>query len=354
MRVPGPVPAIRGHRTRAVAVAAPGKRKRGLGLLLLLLLLGAAVAASISIGARPIPPTQAWQLLLFPDGGEASTIVRSLRVPRTVLGVLVGAASGVAGVLMQSHTRNPIADPAILGVAYGAACAVVVSIFLLKVTSLSGYVWFALAGALLASAAVFALASGGGRGPTPITLVLAGAAMTALLSGITSAIVLLDQQSLDVYRFWRVGSLVGRHSDVIWQVLPFLLVGLLLAFASAPGLNALALGDDIATALGQRVRLTRATGVLAIALLTGASVAAAGPIGFLGLMAPHLARSITGPDHRWLMPYAALLGAAVILAADVLGRIVRGTGEVEVGIILAVVGAPFLVALARREKTVAL
>ncbi|WP_179646828.1 FecCD family ABC transporter permease [Spinactinospora alkalitolerans] len=350
-----PALAERRRRPRADSPAAVTKgRRRVIGLVILLALLGAAAVASVSVGSRFIPLPQVWHLLLFPDGGEAGTIVRELRIPRTALGVLIGVALGVAGALMQSHTRNPIADPTLLGIAYGAACAVVMSIFLLGITSIAGYVWFALAGALLASVAVFALASGGSRGPTPVTLVLAGAAMTALLSGITSAIVLLDQQSLDVYRFWRVGSLVGRHSDVIWQVLPFIAVGLLLALVNAPGLNALALGDDVATALGQRVRLTRATGVLAIALLTGASVAAAGPIGFLGLMAPHLARAVTGPDHRWLLPYAGMLGAVIILVADVIGRIVRGTGEVEVGIILAVVGAPFFIALVRRRRLIAL
>lgn len=331
-----------------------GRRRRALGLLFLIALLSTAATVSISVGARAIPPLEAWRVLFFPDGGEASVIVGELRVPRTLLGALVGLALGVAGVLMQSHTRNPIADPSLLGVSQGAACAVVVSVFTLGVTTLSGYVWFAIIGALLSSLVVFALASGGSRGPTPVTLVLAGAAMTALLTGITSGIVLLDERSLEVFRFWRIGSLAGRPADVLWQVLPFLTVGGVLAVANAPGMNILALGDDVATALGQRIRRVRAAGVLAIALLTGASVAAAGPIGFVGLMTPHLARAIIGPDHRWLVPYAALLGAAIVLFADVVGRVAAGSGEVEVGVVLGMAGAPVFVALIRSRRLVSL
>ncbi|ASU84766.1 iron ABC transporter permease [Nocardiopsis gilva YIM 90087] len=355
-QVTGLAPAAHTRPPGGAAIGGGGarRRRRLLGLVVLLALVLLCVAASISIGARSIPLPDVWRLLFAPDGGEASTIVGSLRVPRTILGLLVGAALGVAGVLMQSHTRNPIADPTLLGVAYGAACAVVLSIYLLDVTSFHVYVWFALGGALLAGIAVFALASGGSQGPTPVTLVLAGAAMTALLSGVTSAIVLLDQQSLEVFRFWRVGSLTGRPTEAIWQVLPFLVVGMVLAIGNAPGLNALALGDDVAASLGQRVWLTRGTGVLAIALLTGASVAAVGPIGFLGLMAPHMARTLTGSDHRWLVPTGALCGMVLILIADIIGRVIRGTGEVEVGIVLAVIGGPFFIALIRRRKTIAL
>nr|WP_255430027.1 iron ABC transporter permease [Streptomonospora sp. PA3] len=329
-------------------------RRRLAGLVLLLAVLALCAVLSVAVGSRAIAPAEVWRTLLAPDGGEASTIVHALRLPRTLLGVVVGAALGVAGVLMQSHTRNPIADPSLLGVAYGAACAVVLSVFLLGLTDLSAYVWSAIGGALAASVAVFAIASGGSRGPTPMTLLLAGAAMTALLSAITSAVVLLDERSLEVYRFWRVGSLSGRPAGVTDQILPFIAAGLVLAAAGARGMNALALGDDVATALGHRVRLIRASGVAAIALLAGASVAATGPIGFVGLVAPHAARAVTGPDHRWLVPYAALCGAALVLAADVAGRVVRGSGEVEVGIVLAVLGGPFFIALVRRKRLVEL
>ncbi|WP_017556979.1 FecCD family ABC transporter permease [Nocardiopsis baichengensis] len=336
---PVPGSALRGRRTAGLAV--------------LLVLLAACAAGSLLIGARAIAPAEVWRVLTAPDGGEASAVVWSLRLPRTAIGIAVGAALGTAGVLMQSHTRNPIADPGILGVSHGAALGVVLGVFLLGMSDLASFVWLAIAGAVIASTAVFAIASGGSRGPTPITLVLAGAAMSALLSGVISAIVLLDHSSLEVYRFWRLGTLAGRPMEVFWQVLPFIAAGLALAAANAPGLNALALGDDVATALGQRVRLTRAAGVLAIALLTGAATAAAGPIGFVGLAAPHLARAITGPDHRWTVPLAAPAGACLVLAADIAGRVVRGNGEVEVGIVLAVLGAPFFIALIRRGRMIA-
>lgn len=335
----------------APAFGAALRTRRLLGLAALVALLMLCAVASLLVGSRTLSPADVWQALTDPDGGEAAAVVWSLRIPRTALGVVVGAALGAAGVLMQSHTRNPIAEPGILGVSSGAALGVVLGVFLFGITGLSGSIWLAIAGAGLTATAVFAIASGGSRGPTPVTLVLAGAAMTALLTGCTSAIVLLDHASLEVYRFWRVGSLAGRPLEVLWQVLPFITAGLVLAAANAPGLNVLALGDDVATALGQRVRLTRASGVLGISLLTGAAVAAAGPIAFLGLAAPHLARAITGPDHRWMLPFAALTGTCLILSADVIGRVVRGTGEVEVGIVLAVIGAPFFIWLIRRHRT---
>ncbi|GAA4951230.1 iron chelate uptake ABC transporter family permease subunit [Streptomonospora halophila] len=349
-----PVAPPRGAFDSATADAGARVRRRLAGLALLLGVLALCTVLSVAVGARGLAPAEVWRGLVAPDGGEAGAIVHGLRLPRTLLGLVVGASLGVAGVLMQSHTRNPIADPSLLGVAYGAACAVVLSVFLLGLGELSAYVWFAIGGALAASVAVFAIASGGARGPTPMTLLLAGAAMTALLNAITSAVVLLDERSLEVYRFWRVGSLSGRPAEVVYQILPFTAAGAALALAGMRGMNALALGDDVATALGHRVRLIRASGVAAIALLCGAAVAAAGPIGFLGLMAPHAARAVTGPDHRWMVPYAALCGAALILAADVAGRVVRGSGEVEVGIVLAVLGGPFFIALVRRRRLIEL
>lgn len=336
----------------ACVIGAPRVR-RPLGLAGLGLLLVLCAAAGVLFGSRTLVPAEVWTALTAPDGGEASTVVWSLRVPRTALGVVVGVALGSAGVLMQSHTRNPIAEPGLLGVSSGAALGVVLGVYVFGITELTGYIWLAIAAAGLTAAVVFAIASGGSRGPTPVTLVLAGAAMTALLTGCTSAIVLLDQASLEVYRFWRVGSLAGRPLEVLWQVLPFVAVGLALAVANAPGLNALALGDDVAASLGQRVRLTRAIGVLGVALLTGAAVAAAGPIAFLGLAAPHIARAVAGLDHRWLLPFASLLGACLILIADVIGRVIRGTGEVEVGIVLAVLGGPFFIVLIRRSRVIA-
>ncbi|GGP35751.1 FecCD family ABC transporter permease [Saccharothrix coeruleofusca] len=328
--------------------------RRPLGLLLIGSALLAAAVASVAIGAKEIPLDAIWHALVSPTGVGDDLVVRELRVPRTVIGVVVGVALGVGGALMQGHTRNPLADPGVLGVTQGAALAVVLAIFTLGVTSPLAYVWFAFAGALAASAVVFALGSAGRAGPTPVTLALAGAAVSALMQGLVSALVLLDRQSLDAFRFWQVGGLAGRELSVLWPVLPFLVAGLLLAAAGAPGMNALALGEEVARSLGHRVALTRALGIAAITLLVGGAVAVCGPIGFLGLVVPHVARAVTGPDYRWLLPCSGLLGAVVLLLADVLGRVVARPGELEVGIVMALVGAPFFIALVRRKKLVKL
>lgn len=326
------------------------RSRRLVGLAILSGVLLVAIVGSLAIGSQWVVPADVWNALVDPAGSQSDIIVRSLRLPRTVLGVIVGGALGVGGALMQGHTRNPLADPALLGVTHGAALAVVISVFWLGFTSLYSFVWFAFAGALIASAAVFALGSVGRGGLSPVRLALAGAAISALLASLISGIVLLDQRGLDIYRFWRVGALANRPPDIWWQILPFVLIGLVLAFANAPGLNALALGTDVAKALGQRVMLTRVIGLFAITLLTGAAVAACGPIGFVGLVVPHIARVITGPDHRWLLPYAGLLGASLTLIADTVGRVIGIHGELEVGIMLAVIGGPFFLILVRRAQ----
>jgi iron complex transport system permease protein len=330
------------------------RRWRLVAVLGLLVLLGLCCLASVAVGAKAIPPAAVWEALVAPAGTENDIVVRSLRVPRTVLGVLTGVALGIAGALMQGHTRNPLAEPGILGVNAGAALAVVLAIYLLEVQSLVGYVWFAFAGALLASIAVFSIGSAGRGGPTPVTLALAGTALTYLLLALTHAVVLSDVATLDAYRFWSVGSLAGRDSGVSIQVVWFIAAGTLLALASAPGLNALALGDDVARSLGQSVWLIRVTGIVAITLLAGGAVAACGPIVFVGLVVPHVARALTGPDYRWLLPCAGLLGAILMLVADVTGRVVMSPGELPVGIVLAFIGAPFFIALVRRRRLVSL
>ncbi|MBB6351505.1 FecCD family ABC transporter permease [Nonomuraea muscovyensis] len=330
-------------------------RRRLVVLTALLAALGVAVVLSITIGAKAVPLHDAWRALTDPTGTENDIVIRSLRLPRTALGVLAGLALGVAGALMQGHTRNPLADPGLLGVTQGAAFAMVSSIILLGAQSVFAYIWFGLAGALLASVGVFALGMVGGRGgPTPVTLALAGTAVSAFLYALTSAIVLLDEQAMDVFRFWQAGSIAARGSDVVWQVLPFIAAGLVLAMANTPGLNALSLGEDVARGLGQNIALTRAVGVTAVTLLTGASVAACGALAFVGLLVPHLTRPLSGTDHRWLVPYSGLAGAALLLLADVIGRVVAHPGELEVGVVLALVGAPFFVALVRRRKPVRL
>ncbi|SFQ42221.1 iron complex transport system permease protein [Amycolatopsis arida] len=326
----------------------PVRRRRAGLLLVLLLALLVAAGLSLAFGARPIAPAAVWDALVHPTGTEEDIVVRALRVPRTVLGILVGIALGAAGALMQGHTRNPIADPGLLGVNQGAAFAIVLSVVVFGVSDLSAFIWFGFAGALVAAVVVFLLGAVGGHGATPVTLALAGAAVSALLYGIISAIVLGNRQGMEAYRFWHVGSIAGRDAAIAGQIAPFLILGLLLAVLNTPGLNTLSLGEDVATSLGQHVRRTRIVGVLAITMLTGAAVAACGPIAFLGLIVPHVARALTGPDYRWLVPFAALLGAVLLLLADVLGRLVSGD-TFEVGVMLALLGAPVFIHLVRRR-----
>ena len=337
-----------GATPRAPVPAARPRRLLILGVLLVALL--ATCLASIAIGARPVPLDGVWHALFSATGTPDDLVVRSLRLPRTALGLGAGLALGVAGALMQGHTRNPLADPGLLGVTYGAAFALVLAVSVAGVASPYGYVWFGFAGALVASVGMFTLASTARGGATPVTLALAGAAVTALLHALTTAVVLLDQRSLDAYRFWQIGALTGRDPAVVWQIAPFLLVGLVLGAANAPALNALALGEDVARALGARVGLARLVGVVAVTVLTGATVAACGPLGFVGLVVPHAARAVCGADYRWVLPVSALLGAVLLLAADVLGRVLARPGELQVGIMLALVGAPFLVVLVRRRR----
>lgn len=322
---------------------------RGLVVLAALLLLVGLL--SLVVGSRNIPVATVLDVLVHPDDSDASTIVHDLRVPRTVLALVVGVALGIAGALMQGHTRNPLADPGLLGVEAGATFAVVLGIFAFGVTDLAGYAWFALAGAGVAAAAVFAIGSTRG-GPDPVSLVLAGAAVSALLFSLTQALVLRDTDTLDAYRFWAVGSVAGRGMDVVWQVLPFILTGLVLAGMSASTLNLLQLGDDVALSLGMHPVRAKLVGVLGVMLLTGAATAACGPIAFVGLVVPHVARFRAGVDYRWVIPYSALVGGLLVLTADIIGRVVVRPGELQVGIVMALVGGPVFIALVRRSRMV--
>lgn len=345
--------APRGREPGRSAVAARRSRRLG-GVALLVLLLALAVAASVLVGARTLDPGTVWHALTAEAGPEADTIVNEIRVPRTVLGLLAGISLGLGGALMQGHTRNPLGDPSILGVTSGAALAVVSGIYFLGVTALHTQAWFAFAGAGAAAVLVYAVGSVPGRGPTPVTLALAGTAVSWMAYSLASGLVLLDQSTMENFRFWRVGSLVGRDPSIIPQMVPVVLVGAVLALANARALNALALGEDTARALGFRVGRARLVGLAAVTLLTGITVAACGPIAFVGLVVPHLARGIVGADYRWLIPYSALMGAVLLLAADVLGRFLAPPGELQVGVVLALVGAPFFVYVVRRRRLFAL
>ena len=338
VRPPAPPP----HRTRPLAA-------RAAVAALLVAALVAAVCASLAIGTKSVPLSDVLHAIGGGTEGDA-VVVRELRMPRTFLGLLVGLALGAAGAVAQDITRNPLGDPGLIGISAGGSFAVAVSIGALGLTSPYQYIWFAFLGGALAGMLAYAVGGTGYGGATPAKLALAGAAVTVFLDAGTNTLVLLDVRTLDQYRFWAVGSLAGRDAELGLQLLPFVAVGLLLAIGLSGRLNALALGDDLATTLGTRVRATRGLGAVAVILLTGAAVAAAGPVTFIGLVVPHVIRAFTGPDARWLVPCSAVGGAALILTADVVGRMVARPGELEAGVVTAMLGAPFLAVLVKRGK----
>lgn len=313
-------------------------------------ILVAACLASIAIGSKNIPIGTVLDALFAYDDSDDHAIIQALRVPRTVLGVLIGMALGLAGALIQAFSRNPLADPGILGVNAGAAFFVVLAVGVFGITSLSGYIWFAFLGAIVTTLIVYAIGTAGPRGATPVRLTLAGVAIGAVLSGVTSGIALLDPNTFDRMRQWRAGSLVTPGYDTFLTVSPFIAVGIVLALAVARPLNAVALGDDLAAALGANIVRTRIIAVIATTLLAGGATAAVGPIGFLGLMVPHVARWIVGPDQRWIFAYTIMLAPVLLLVSDIVGRVVMRPGELQVGIVTAFVGAPVLILLARRRR----
>jgi iron complex transport system permease protein len=306
--------------------------------------------ASFAIGARGLALDTVWQALTRFDPADGDHAVVHARIPRTVLGLLAGAALGLAGAAMQGVARNPLADPGIIGINAGAALAVVTGIYVLGVSSLAGYIWFAFAGAAAAAVVVYLIASLGRDGATPVKLALAGAALSAGLFSLMNVILVSSRDTLDRFRFWQVGGIAGRDWSVIVPGLPFLLLGALIVLATGRILNNLALGDDIARGLGQRVGLARGITALGIVLLCGSATALAGPIGFVGLIIPHAVRFLTGPDYRWILPFSLVLAPALLLTADVIGRVVLLPGEVPAGIMTALVGAPVFVWLVRRSK----
>lgn len=332
-----------------------GTNVRMLGLIALAGVLAVVVLLSLRIGSIGLSTSDAWDAL-FNYNAESydQTVVRTLRLPRTLIGLAVGAALAIAGAMMQAVTRNPLADPSILGVNTGASVAVVGAIFYLQLASPEQFVWFAFFGALTASVLVYGVASAGRGGATPVKLALAGVVVTGLLSSWISALLLLDEQTLDVARFWLAGSLAGRKLDVLWIVLPFLLTGIALGLLMARQLNVMSLGEDTAKAMGLHTGRVRVLTAVAVVLMTGASVAAAGPIGFVGLAVPHLVRSFVGPDYRWILPYSLVVGPILLLSSDILGRVVVRPAELQVGVITALCGAPFLIIIARSRRVASL
>lgn len=332
------------------AVRAKGGRfTRSAGLAIAFGLLAFAALLSLAVGARSIPLGEALDSLLNGGSSQNDAIIRNLRVPRTLLGIAVGAAIGVAGALMQALTRNPLADPGLLGVNAGASAAVVVALSL-GVAGAASSVWFAFIGAALASIAVYAIGTAGRGGATPVRLALAGTAIAAALTALIYGIAMTDQKLLQQYNFWSVGALGGRGRTQLEAVIWFIAIGMIIALALSRSLNALALGDDSARALGAKVGRTRIGGAISVTLLCGAATAAAGPMYFLGLTVPHAARALCGPDQRWVLAYSAVLGAALILVADVIGRVIVRPSELPAGVMMAVIGTPLFIALVRRKR----
>ena len=316
------------------------------------LLLALVCLLSLLLGTRNVSPGTVWDAFFHYRNTDDQSIVRELRVPRTVLGLLAGVAFGVCGAVIQAVTRNPLADTQILGINSGAALFVVFAVGILGLTSLWSYLWFAFAGVAFALVLVYLLGSVGRGSPTPIRLTLAGVALGAVLEGANTAIRLVRPRAFDYLRFWDVGSLAGRSMEIAEAVAPFILGGLLLAMIVARSLNALALGDDMATALGANLTRTRVLALIAVVLLAGAGTAAVGPIGFVGLMIPHLARWIVGTDQRWILVFTVICAPILMLSADIVGRLVVRPGELRVGIVTAFVGAPVLIWWVRKSTSV--
>ncbi|ALB45054.1 FecCD family ABC transporter permease [Clostridium beijerinckii] len=313
-------------------------------------LLGICVVISLAFGSKNIGISQAINALLNSDDTSFAALVVRERVPRTIFSIMAGASLGISGALMQSITRNPIADPSILGVNTGASLFVVIGIAFFNINSANEYIWIALVGAGITSIFVYTIASIGSGGMTPIKLALAGSATSAVLTSLVSVIILPRSEVIDAYRFWQVGSVSGATWESIDLMLPFLIIGLTISIISAPALDILALGDEVATGLGVNIGIIRIICAIAGVILCGATTAIAGPIGFVGLMIPHSIRLIFGSNLRGLVPMSAIGGAVLLTISDVLGRVIGSPGELQVGIITAFLGAPILIIIARKAK----
>lgn len=347
-----------GMGVRMVAESAPAistqvgwRLAKATGLMVLVGVLLLVLVLSLRIGSLGLTTRDALDAIFNynPESYE-QTVVRSLRLPRTLIGLGVGAALAVSGAVMQAATRNPLAGPSILGVSSGAAFAVVTAIYFLGIATPEGYVWFAFGGAAAASILVYAVASAGRGGATPVKLALAGVIVSALLGSWSTALVLMDQETLDQVRFWNAGSLAGRPLGIFWTVLPFMGIGLIGAILLSRQLNVMSMGEDTARALGLHTGRVRLISGVLVVMMTGAAVAAAGPIGFVGLAVPHIVRLFTGPDYRWTIAYCLVAGPILLLGADIVGRVVVRPAELQVGIITALCGAPILIVIARRRR----
>ena len=323
---------------------------RSIGLVVALIALGAAVIVSLGVGARVVAPTAVLDALFAYDGSDLHAIVRDARLPRTIIGVIAGIALGGCGALIQAYTRNPLADPGILGVNAGATFAITMGAGFLGLRAPLQYMWLSLGGALVVTLLVYVIGRASREGATPIRMTLTGVALGAILTGLSSIVVLKNLEIFSSLRFWGMGSLGGRNAEVISTVAPVVILGLIIAAFASGSLNAIALGDDLGASLGVNIPLTRGLAIAGVTLLAGGAVALAGPIAFVGLMVPHAVRWFTGPDQRWILAFAVVVAPVLLLVSDVIGRVVLPEGELPVGIVTVVLGAPVLILLARRRQ----
>ena len=335
------------------APAGRGYTHRGRWLAAAIVLLAVSFVGGLVIGSRDLPLSALWAVALGAGDVETTAILFEQRIPRTVIAVMGGAALAVAGVLIQGHTRNPLADPGLLGVTAGSSLCVVVAIAFFGASTPAGYLWFAFAGAAIAAIVVTTVGrlAGGRRDSSPATLVLAGTAVSAILSAVSGVILLLSSSTLDLFRFWTVGSLSGvRDLSVLLPAFACIVVGLVVAIGHSSTLDALSMGDDTARSLGRNLGTSRGVGLTAVTLLVGGAVACCGSLGFVGLIAPHAVRAMVGPGHRWLVPFSAVVGGILVVIADIIGRVVLHPTELPVGVVLAMVGTPFFLFMVVRIR----
>jgi iron complex transport system permease protein len=331
------------------APSQPTRRRRATGLLLATGMLAATCVASLAIGTETVGLPTVWLAVTdYRDIGD-QWIVHDLRIPRTVLALLVGLALGLSGTLIQAVGRNPLADSEVLGINSGAALFVVSAIAFLGTAGIWTYIWFAFAGALFAMLLVYLVGMTGRATVTPVRVLLAGVAVGAVMDGIGYAVRLRNPRAFDNMRFWDAGALDGRSLEVACAIAPFIAVGAVLCLVVGRSLNVTALGDDLTKSMGGNVARTQALSLVAVTLLAGAATAGAGPIGFVGLMVPHAVRRLTGPDWRWVLSYATVVAPALLLAADIVGRIIIPPAELPAGIVTAFLGAPVLIWLIRKR-----
>lgn len=323
-------------------------RAKTFGLIIGILIIAALVWSSIVLGLTKVSAQMVFDAIYHFDGSNEHIIIQDTRIPRAFIAAAVGASLAVAGAVMQGLTHNPLASPGILGINAGASFFVVFGISFLGLSSLTAFAWLAFLGAAIASVVVYVFGSMGSEGLTPIKITLAGAAIAAMFSSMTQGMLTLDERALDQVLFWLAGSIQGRDLEILLSVLPYLAIGWLIALAFGKQMNVLAMGEDLAKGLGQKTMLVKIMGGVIVVLLAGGSVAVAGPIGFVGIIIPHFARWLVGTDYRWVIPYSALLGAVLLLAADIGARYILMPAEVPVGVMTAIVGAPFFVYIARR------